>query len=1324
MPNFRPAAPYVPLHSLNNSPARFAFSLHLMRRQQGKIKDFVELQPHDFVPDIAADPARALAAYRFTDATSDLLARWLDALAEVPRHATHVSSSNANVSSANMMRALAGARGVGKSHTLEAFAAIAAAPELRARLTDAHVATSARRLSGRRYVVAHIERGSAPTLIEEVAAGLARACGGDAEEYLAQSQGDVQALLVVAASRLYDATLVIVVDTAFGRANRVERDDGKLLAELAHAAHAAHAFIGLALDDDITNAEGVNVAIARTFRIDYLDPEHLFRVADTYVLRKTPNARTALHDFYLGLRAEVQGFNWSEPRFTALYPLHPLVADIASAVRLYAPAFALLPFAAQAAGRATARPPLALVTLDDVFDYAEAELRRARALEKTFLAYAELCQTSINKLPVMARLEARLILKALFIMSLDGRGATAVEICAAMLFEDVGAMGTPPGTTANTARVRVALVLERFYEDAPHGTFDRSQDAHEPRYRLHVETTSGFDAQLKAAMQTIESDHRAMSGLLHAAAQSRFSDWTFGTINSLVLAAPDDTSHTAIATFIESNTATDGEATYETSDEISDEAMTAYLTWRGTQREGLIMWRDETASSSSSNQESNGETSHNDRHVEWRVTVCAPPRGQTEAGNRQASTASPVNEFSHAHLPKNQSPVMLDVVWRPAMLTNDERQILSRLVTLQRTPELFAAYGDTAHAALATAHAQVERIWSRIYLDESTLATVASHTAFTEQKWSDEAKSALTLAEALSRTFARCFDELYQEHPTFVELLDDLNVNRLVRDFFGGANTADVVVQKLAATFAAPLGLTVQRGTSLTATTGDELLCLRWARDIIQMSDAAEGAIVSLAQVAAVLERPPFGFGQNVQRLVLAALVASRRLEFVTHGDDRISRRTLSSSIKWDLISGVARPAAIIQSAGELTAWARLLTKGTANETIPDAPDEATTGESISDSATRENVRERLSAWLAAWRENNLLARFAELPDEALTTRAADLANIVERSFEASAEAIDHALAEDISLEEGLQRVADAFVNSTEKFAKCQTQLAQLSRYVEHFQRREKAHLYLLAAEQTGISDIDDTRQALLEITSDPHSLFDEHTQTRFEMLWREFHTAYIERFAARHDAVMNGAARRELGDELVRAATFRELEALAELSLIDRSHWQNIERVRERVRAAHCVVDVRQILQTSARCVCGFRLSSEHRFAGLTSELSSSIEIGRATARRTLGDAAPFVAFALEQFARASTNSVAEHATRLSEDFKHPNAPHGLSRREVQLIEQALAACLSPPAVRVMLPIENHELLTPEELHARLTQWLKELPTRIAVVEVTHRTD
>ena len=111
-----------------------------MKRIQDKIKDLVEPQSFEQVGNFAEDPAQALAAYRFTDVTSDLLSRWLDAVASLP---TGMGAAYA----------LAGPRGVGKSHTLSVFGALAGSERLRQTVDDGHVSASAERLAGRRFSV-------------------------------------------------------------------------------------------------------------------------------------------------------------------------------------------------------------------------------------------------------------------------------------------------------------------------------------------------------------------------------------------------------------------------------------------------------------------------------------------------------------------------------------------------------------------------------------------------------------------------------------------------------------------------------------------------------------------------------------------------------------------------------------------------------------------------------------------------------------------------------------------------------------------------------------------------------------------------------------------------------------------------------------------------------------------------------------------------------------------------------------------------------------------------------------------------------------------
>src|SRR5688500_18785506 len=130
-----------------------------MKRIQEKVKDLIEVRPYKSLQDFISDPARTLAGYHFTDATSEMMAKWLDAVADVQFES-------------GAAKALSGYRGVGKSHFLATLGAVAAHPELRSGISNSLVAASAQRLKRRRHPVAYVRRGAHPTLLEEIKDGI------------------------------------------------------------------------------------------------------------------------------------------------------------------------------------------------------------------------------------------------------------------------------------------------------------------------------------------------------------------------------------------------------------------------------------------------------------------------------------------------------------------------------------------------------------------------------------------------------------------------------------------------------------------------------------------------------------------------------------------------------------------------------------------------------------------------------------------------------------------------------------------------------------------------------------------------------------------------------------------------------------------------------------------------------------------------------------------------------------------------------------------------------------------------------------------------
>ncbi len=1188
-----------------------------MKRSQDKIKDYVEPQSFDELRDFTTDPARVLAAYRFTDATSDLLARWLDALADLPpgRGGAH---------------ALAGLRGVGKSHLLATFGALAAAPELRPRVTDAHVAVSAKRLSGRRFKVVRVERGTRPTLGEELRAACIAAFGREAADW----HEDPPALLAAALARAAGATLVLIVDTADAREQRVERDDGPALSQLATAAQMTDAFVALALDDDIAGADGINVALGRAYQIDYLEPEHLYRVVDLYLLRKQARARTALHEIYLTLRHTIPNFNWSEPRFAALYPLHPFVADVAAAVRLYAPTFAFLPFAATTAAQALNRPALSLVLLDEVFDRTEEELRHSSALQAAFTVYDELSTNGVAQFPALQRLQVRLILKLLFILSLDGRGASARDLCAALLFHD---------EAAPLAGIqRIEATLERLSALAPNTGLPAHAAENELRYRFQLGAANEFDAALAAAVERLPADDEAPAQLLRGCARARFADWPF---------AADD-------------------------DAPSD----LQINWRGTSRRGrcvaglaaaVLVPEAEAADAA---------------QAEWELRLNAEVAANV--GLDAADNSDGVRADSQ--------PISL--VWQAAALTNDDLLILRRLLALRTDPTL-GEFVEPALAAHATLTVQAERIWTRLHLDEGTL-----NCAGTRLKWPTEAQPTPTLAALLAALLDAPLAARYPQHPQFAAPLHEADAVRLCECLFGTVPEAHA--QEQIAQFALPLGLAAVRDDGYTLECGATALAQPWCQALLARVAEAGKGLVSLADVQHVLGRAPFGLSRAAQQLVVAALVAQRRLELVTTSGARMGRGAIAGAIDWLDVRGIACATVARADAAELTMWARRLT---GQDTLA----------SIATNEGHNGAKDTLSAWHEAWRVQALVQTCEQLPDAGLTLRAWRLLKTLRRTFSVAAEAVAAALADSIPLEEGLQRVADAFGNSPEQFVQCANERAALAAYVAGVAEREHVRAYLAGAEFTGIEEIECVRRELLLSADNAHGLFDAANCARFTRLWQEFHARYTEHYADLHARAMGTGDERQALAAVRCDDAWREFEALAQLPFVNTQPWREAAALGARMRHAHCKLDARLLLAAQPVCVCSFRLTRTDELLAAATRLTAVVARARAAARRTLAHFHQHLAQTLSLLAREKSSVTAARAERLAAAFKQGQSPDLLTRADVRLITRAFELVPPPEPLRVSPPDLNHGHLSRAELHTRLTGWLAELPHSATLVEV-----
>lgn len=1083
-----------------------------MKRINEKVKDLVDVRSYKSLLDFFSDPTATLAAYHFTDATSDMMSKWLDRIAEVEPDSGRAM-------------ALAGYRGVGKSHFLATLAAIVSMPEVRSRISDQHVSISTQRLKRKRYPVAFVRRGTHASLLEELKSALADAFGAEAR----QLSDNIPELLEWASARAGDLPFVLIADTAIERKTRVSRDDGVILGEIAEHARRLNIFVGVALDDDIAGADGVNAAIARSFAIDYLDQEHLYKIVDTHVFPKHRQREGLLHDIYGYFREVLPHFRWSEQRFSALYPLHPVILETAPFVRLYAPEFALLGFASEAGNKILGRPANSLIALDEVFDCAEPTLRKVEDLQGAFAAFDKLNHDVVSTIPVMQRLQAKLILKGLLLLSLDGDGTTAGEICAAMLIFD-------ENNPENGIR-GVETLLEQFASVLPEHVWRRVEEGRDTRYSLKVSIKENLHNSLNEAIKSVSPE--IVPKMLRKIARDRFTDWNF----------TDDA---------------DGRQVNWTD---------SHIVWRGGLRRGRMCWNVENTESESAQAPANLDV------TDW-IVIISDEQQPAPVGNPDG-------------VPR--------AYWQHAPLRRDEIETILRYHVLLNDENLRAEFGDQLRAAGHAHSLAIEKIWNRIFLSDGKLVIEGFDFNFSE-----EARGAQSLSRIFSSMLEPLFEMKFQHHPVFSQPLGMTEVSTLVSDLFSGSRQNQPEVQRFAELYALPLGLVAERNGAFVLESEENLLRLPLAVDVLGLVRGAANGIVSLKSVYRHLKREPVGLVREAQHLLLTALVANRQIEFVTTKGDRINRRSLDLKIIWDDIEGIAMPAIAAYSTERLVLWATILTGNGDVRAI-----ESDEGSAI--------VRDGLRSWLDNWKKNRLLERFNELPDEILTTKIWRLSVMIEKTFGSVATTVASILDGSITIEEGLQRVADAFSDSPDEFDLRANDLTVLDDFIGGTRIKEEVRGFLSVSEVTEDEKIEDLRDKLLQMLSENAGNPSQLANREIENTWNAFHAKFADYFAVKHDLVMKSHHLQEQFDEILRSDEWWEFENLAKLPVAPRFFIDQAREICRSLRELDCQFNVREMIKTHPFCACSFSLGRIAEWERLPAKLNATVEKGRRSFRGIL---------------------------------------------------------------------------------------------------------
>ncbi|NNE99972.1 MAG: hypothetical protein HKN25_13205 [Pyrinomonadaceae bacterium] len=1184
-----------------------------MKRIQQKVKDLIEVRKYKSLHDFFVEPEKTLSTYHYTAITSELMANWIAALVDVQQ-------------GGGAAKALAGYRGVGKSHFLATFSAIISNPELRSQVTDSHVAAGTHHLRRRHYPVALVQRGTKETLTEELLSAVADAFQTEVSEL----PSNLEALLEFASTKAGDLPFVIIVDTASERANRVSREDGVLLGELAEIAKRYNIFICVALDDDITDADGINGSIAQSYTIDYLDQEHLHQIVNAHIYPKHRQTQSLIRQLYQDFREVIPSFRWSEPRFTSLYPLHPSILEVAPFVRFYASDFAMLGFASEAGSRILGRPANSLICLDEVFDNIESTLRKSDELNDAFEVYDKINKDVVSAIPVMQRLQAKLILKALFILSLDGDGTSASEISAAMMIYDEDQSGK--------SLKLIQDLLEQFVSVCPDGLWKKEEEGREARFSIKVSSKDNLNSALEESAAAISDEMVPL--ILRRIGKNKFED---------------------LKTSVDK-------------DFEKQASITSEIQWRGGYRQGGIFWNWDNEAAQSLADSENSET------LDLEVII---NRAGGELGSLPESGGNP------------------RIVWQTAELNTQEVDAIKRLYVLFNNGNLREEFGDQVRAAGHTHIVAVEKIWERIFISDAKFLVDER-----EYHFESSIKGIRLFSKVLSLITEPILNDLYPEHPTFAKPLGIKEVSILISDLFSGARANIAGVQDLAAIYALPLGLVGRQGNNFVLESDDALSKLPLVEKLLTLVSCSEEDTVSLKSIYERLQEKPFGLVKEAQHLILAALVANRKIEFVTSKGDRINNRSLDLNIIWEDIVGVAVPEDVVYEQEELLSWVSALTAADGIE-------------SPTDIESQKLIQESISGWVENWNSSAVLSRFNDLPDEILNTKIWKVSTSVEKTFGVVAKTLQSVVDESIPLDQGLQRIADTFFNSKAELKNRKKDLALLDDFIEGSASRDKIWSYLAISESTDVPAIERLRENLLELIENTYESPSAETNLEMETVWESFHAAYSEHFALKHDAIMKSRQLRDELGEIQKSDEWWEFENLSKMPIFQKVHWQKTQKILKQFRRLDCSFDVNESLKSKPFCACFFSLARVNDMVKLPKALSETIHFGLKSYHRTISMMRDYLVKAVDEHVKNEKDKeFVKDAKALIQTINEKSENYKFSNGQFMVLHSVLNSISSSSSIAIEFPDESG-LHTSKELRDKINAWFDELPTEEILLKV-----
>ncbi len=1145
------------------------------------IKDYVEFKKVNCLPSVASSRLEEiLQSFLPTDGLIELINRLLDAITKKLRGQVKSQMEPASV-------LLTGGHGTGKSHLLSVvFGLIRGKGTLAPSINDPRIHSSIAALRQIDPLCIWIDLSHDTTIplpelvLNKIHSEYRQRFDREViDPRIIPGINTIKAHELITFNVTTERPILLVIDGLSRRAEQRDvqqlNTDIEFLSFMGYSSKAAKFFLIVAAHEDFFSPKsplGIDsLLMAQTlenFRIEWIDRACLREIIVRQILRKNSRQQQDVMKLHAFIKSKLPNFAYSESDFCDAYPFHPLIFELSEKLRSKINSFSLLEFVITTYPKVASHRAVSLITLDNIFDRTEFELRTSPVCHRLYSIYQALAEQAVPRLQDRYKLWGKMLLKATFLFTLADRNPTVRDLAdSLLLFED------SEGLSYNT----VGMLLGQLEKAVEQG-FTTADDRLDRTYRLgSADMRAELNKYLNEIVQQIPETDPRLASLLPAAGRHIFPDWPSN------FDSPSTRSH----------------------------ELSLKVSWRGTQRAGLMLLSQNfIAFPGNDNVEAEDLSG-----VRGRLPIFFEPFHSDGNPSANASSAEaqqnvewllwlePI-QLSKEPSTNLKTSMITEVRWLPDLPSAEDMELLKRVLALHLSDK--SASSDFAAADMHSLREELKgaltNLFRELYLFRGKIVTGTR-----AQSLNQDHLACRSFRSFISYIFKPNFDELYPLHPDFGgEQLTEGQVVRINRDLFSGQDPTNPEVQRLAGKFALPLGLVSQtEGLYELNLTLTPPIFLTQLMHYLESLDAVERPIHSLLPL---LNRSPFGLTQHSLELILMGLVADGQIElFDPQTGSTVSRENSSSVESLESYTLFKRmPSHKDYPSEVLTQWCRLIS-GKLELT------------DISTSRGREAAVGALAEWHRGWIQMTVSRKLEGLPNELLTTQVWRKFTWIKQRFEKVAEIINLVLQKEMPLIQGMAKVIDLFGENVNLLEKASRDLVELFHFLSWMDFFLAARKYVLTAEKTHVESIERARQKLLSWIDAPHEMIINEQRLEFDTAFREFSEQFIDFYATQHDQSVGPTGRFEELNNLVSSRDLRNLQLLSALPLGDSSYLDSLDEWIAEFRDYQCTLPVRDVLRSQPNCQCSFRLTRPLDMAQVVEDLRSFLQLGISHHRQVL---------------------------------------------------------------------------------------------------------